>query len=201
MDALDKRILTAMQADLPLTPRPFDTLAERMGIEPGDLLARVRRMAEDGLIRRIGPVFDSQRLGYTSTLVAARVPPDRLEAAAERISRLPGVTHNYEREGPYNLWFTLTVPPAEDLDAAIHRLRDETGAEAMHSLPALARYKIRATFDLDGSGKGAAANTLSPGGRGQGEGDHDTDSRHSPSPRPSPIKGEGERPLNSGRTA
>ncbi|MFO8015346.1 MAG: AsnC family transcriptional regulator [Phycisphaerae bacterium] len=156
MDALDKRILTAMQADLPLVERPFEALAERLDVGPDDLQARVRRMAEAGLIRRIGPVFDSGRLGYQSTLVAARVRPEQLDRAAERVGRLPGVTHNYERRGPYNLWFTLTVPPSGDLDRALDRLRAETGAEAMHSLPALARYKIRATFDLDGSGEAAA---------------------------------------------
>ena len=190
MDALDKRILTAIQGDLPVVERPFDALAERLDLDAGDLLARVRRMAEASLIRRIGPVFDSGHLGYQSTLVAARVPPDGLEQAAERVGRLAGVTHNYEREGPYNLWFTLTVPPGEDIETTLDRLRAEAGAEAMHSLPALARYKIRATFDLDGSGE-AAPDTLSPGGRGKGEGERGADSRHSPSAHPSPVKGEG----------
>ncbi|MEA3367314.1 MAG: Lrp/AsnC ligand binding domain-containing protein [Planctomycetota bacterium] len=157
MDDLDKRILTAMQADLPVAARPFDALAERMDLAPGDLLARVRRMAEGGLIRRIGPVFDSQRLGYCSTLVAARVPPDRLEDVAERVNPLPGVTHNYERRGRYNLWFTLTARSPEDLETTLDRLRTDTGVAEMHSLPALARYKIRATFNLTDSGAASSA--------------------------------------------
>jgi len=189
MDALDKRILTAMQADLPLTERPFAALAERLALAADDLLARVRRMAEDGLIRRIGPVFDSQRLGYTSTLVASRVPPERLEAAAERINRLPGVTHNYERQGAYNLWFTLTVPPTEDLDAAIRRLRAESGAEAMHSLPALARYKIRATFDLDGSGEGAAESADESARRGSRPAAHEEPHAHARGGSGDPLRG------------
>jgi DNA-binding Lrp family transcriptional regulator len=202
VDALDKRVLTAIQGDLPVVERPFDALADRLDLDAGDLLARVRRMVDDGLIRRIGPVFDSGRLGYQSTLVAARVPPDGLEQAAERVGRLAGVTHNYEREGPYNLWFTLTVPPGENLEATLDRLRTETGAEAMHSLPAVARYKIRATFDLDGSG-GAAPDTISPGGRGRGEGEPLADSRHSPSAHPSPVKGAGGKnaPVTEAQTA
>jgi len=150
MDDLDKRILTAMQADLPVVARPFDALAERLAVAADDLLARVRRMVEEGLIRRIGPVFDSGRLGYVSTLVAARVPTERLEQVAERVSGLPGVTHNYERRGRYNLWFTLTAPSRALLDTALEGLREGTGVAAMHSLPAVARYKIRATFDLTG---------------------------------------------------
>jgi len=198
MDDLDRRILTAIQADLPLVDRPFDALAGRMDLDPDDLLARVRRMAEGGLIRRLGPVFDSGRLGYVSTLVAARVPTDRLERVAEAVNRLSGVTHNYERRGPYNLWFTLTAGSEKALERALERLRAETGVAEMHSLPALVRYKIRATFDLVGR-----FNTLSPGGRGQGEEDRPVDSLHSPSPRSSPIKGERdmEQPLSHAQKA
>ncbi len=161
MDDLDKRILTEIQTNLPLAEQPFDGLAERMGLAPDDLLARIRRLAEGGRIRRIGPVFDSQRLGYTSTLVAARVPAGRLDEVAEHVNRLPGVTHNYERRGRYNLWFTLTARSREDLDRALDRLRAETGVPQMHSLPAVARYKIRATFDLTGAGEASAVTDIS----------------------------------------
>jgi len=191
MDALDRHILTAIQADLPLAERPFDALAGRMDLGPEALLARVRRMAEGGLIRRIGPVFDSRRLGYRSTLVAARVPPEALEETAERINRLPGVTHNYERRRPYNLWFTLTAGSEEALEAALAGLRAETGVAEMHSLPALARYKIRATFDLAGMRGG-------PSGPPRTE-ETPRGTRHSPSP----IEGEGgmKQPLSDAQKA
>jgi siroheme decarboxylase len=148
MDTRDKAILTAIQAELPAEERPFDAMAARLGMDAQELLARVRRMADDGLIRRIGPVFDSRGLGYASTLVAARVPADHIAEAAAKVSRLPGVTHNYERRGAYNLWFTLTASSAEAIGQTLETLRQETGAEAMHSLPALAVYKIRVQFDM-----------------------------------------------------
>jgi len=150
MDDLDKRILTEMQADLPVVERPLEALADRMDLAPANLLARVRRMVDAGIIRRIGPVFDSQRLGHVSTLIAARVPAGHLEEAAERINRLSGVTHNYERRGRYNLWFTLTAPSQRRLERTLDRLRSDAGIADLHSLPALARYKIQATFDLSG---------------------------------------------------
>jgi len=165
LDDLDKRILTAVQTDLPLAERPFDVLAARLDLPLADLLARVRRMVEAGLIRRMGPVFDSQRLGHRSTLVAARVPTDRLEEVAERVSRPPGVTHNYERRGLYNLWFTLTARSEDALEETLARLRDDTGVAEMHSLPALARYKIRATFDLTGAGEEPPASSGMRGGQ------------------------------------
>ena len=148
MDSENKRILALLQTEFPVVARPFDALAERLSTEPEDLLACVRRLAEGGVIRRIGPVFDSRRLGYTSTLAAARVPAERLAEVAECVSRLPGVTHNYERRGDYNLWFTLTARSEKEIARTLNTLGEETGI-VFHSLPALAMYKIRAVFGAD----------------------------------------------------
>jgi DNA-binding Lrp family transcriptional regulator len=150
MDDLDKKIVTAIQGGLPAEERPFDALAAPLGIQPDEMLARVRRLAGDGMIRRLGPVFDSRSLGYVSTLVAARIPSERLAEVAARVTRLPGVTHNYERRHAYNLWFTLTCPSAQELDRTLAGLRKETGIPDFHNLPALAVYKIRVQFDLAG---------------------------------------------------
>jgi DNA-binding Lrp family transcriptional regulator len=160
MDDIDKRILTTIQTDLPVEARPFDALAARLGLAPEDLVARVARLVADGTIRRLGPVFDSRRLGYVSTLVAGRIPPDRIEAVAAEVSRLPGVTHNYERQHALNLWFTLTAPSAAALDETLAALRRETGLREFHSLPALAVYKIRVHFDL--TDEGPAAESAAP---------------------------------------
>jgi len=148
MDSEDERILSLLQMEFPVVARPFDALAERLGTEPAALVARVRRLAEAGVIRRIGPVFDSRRLGYSSTLVASRVPAERLAEVAERVSRLPGVTHNYERRGAYNLWFTLTARSEKEIARTLDALGEETGI-VFHSLPALAVHKIRAVFGAD----------------------------------------------------
>ncbi|MCX5673174.1 MAG: AsnC family transcriptional regulator [Planctomycetota bacterium] len=150
MDELDRKIVTAIQGGLPAEERPFDTLAARLGIDPEEMIARVRRLVSDGMIRRLGPVFDSRSLGYASTLVAARIPPERLAEVAARVNRLSGVTHNYERRHAYNLWFTLVCPSAAELERTIEALRRETGIPDFHSLPALTVYKIRVQFDLAG---------------------------------------------------
>jgi DNA-binding Lrp family transcriptional regulator len=106
-------------------------------------------MRADGIIRRLGAVFDSRRLGYCSTLVAARVPASRLAEVARMVSRLPGVTHNYARNRAYNLWFTLTAQSPEEIERILSELRRETGIADFHSLPALAVYKIRVVFGKD----------------------------------------------------
>ena len=149
-DEADKRILSLIQSELPVCERPFGALGERLGIPGEEVMERVGRMREDGLIRRIGPIFDSGRLGYTSTLVAARVPEERLDAVAEMVSALPGVTHNYRREHAFNLWFTLTVNSPEKIESTLEGLRRRSRIREFYSLPALAVYKTRVNFHLSG---------------------------------------------------
>jgi len=177
MDDLDKRILTAIQSDLPVAERPFDAVAARLGVGAGEVVDRVGRLLAGGVIRRLGPVFDSRRLGYVSTLVAAKVPADRLEEVAETVNRLPGVTHNYARGGAYNLWFTLTERSQAALDRTLERLRGETGIADIHSLPAVAVYKIRVHFDLTGHGS-------AHGQKRGGSGDPPRKRRGAPGPAP-----------------
>ena len=162
MDNADKKILTAIQADLPVEVRPFDVLAERLNLNAADVVARVKRMAAEGLIRRVGPVFDSHSLGYVSTLAAGRVPPERLREVADRVSRMPGVTHNYERRHAYNLWFTLTCASRQEEERALEAVRCDTGIPHIFSLPALAVYKIRVKFDLMEDSPAADVETAPP---------------------------------------
>lgn len=152
MDETDRKILTAIQADLPAAERPFDVLGETLGVPAEETVERVGRLVSGGLIRRIGPIFDSHRLGYVSALVAARVPAARLAEVAARVSALAGVTHSYERRHAWNFWFTLTARSAGRIEATLDALRRETGIPHFVGLPALAVYKIRVRFDLTGEG-------------------------------------------------
>jgi radical SAM protein with 4Fe4S-binding SPASM domain len=146
LDPLDEKLLAAIQADFPLVERPFEALAAALGAGAEDLIARVRRMRSEGVIRRLGAVFDTRRLGYVSTLVAARIPPDRLAEVAAMVSEVPAVTHNYGRRHSYNLWFTLTAESEAEIERILAGLRARAGIGEFHSLPALAMYKIQATF-------------------------------------------------------
>ncbi|NQT19323.1 MAG: radical SAM protein [Planctomycetes bacterium] len=148
LDDVDKRILSVIQTGLPVAEEPFHALSRQLGLAPDDVISRTARLCTDGPIRRLGPVFDSHSLGYSSTLVAARVPEDRLREVAELVSRLDGVTHNYRRRHRYNLWFTLTAPTSEAIDTILESLRRQTGIDDFYSLPALAVYKIKVDFQL-----------------------------------------------------
>ena len=149
LDAMDKKILSVIQTELPVCARPFEALARRVGADPERIMARISRLYVKGFIRRIGPIFDSGRLGYVSTLVAARVSPERLDEVSALVSRLPEVTHNYRRKHVYNLWFTVTAESTEKIQRILDNLRQQTGINDFRSLPALAVYKTRVNFRLD----------------------------------------------------
>lgn len=149
----DRRVLSRIQSGIPVKHRPYHALAEKWGQEPGDLISRLQRLHEAGYVRRVGAVFDSKKLGFVTTLVAARVPESRLEDVAETVSALPTVSHNYRRNHHYNLWFTLRASSEEELEESLESLRERTGVEEMYSLPALAVYNREVVFDLDRSGR------------------------------------------------
>lgn len=150
LDDLDRELLNHLQWDFPLDARPFAVLAERMGIDEAEVLARTARVKELGILRQLSAIFDTRALGYSSALVAARIDPDRVDEAAEVISRHPGVSHNYKRNHAYNLWYTLAVPPDEDFDAHLDALHRESGALVTRKLPTLKLYKIGVKLDMTG---------------------------------------------------
>ena len=107
IDEIDSAILNRIQSDFPITPRPFLTVADELELTEKEVLERVARLKADGIIRRIGGNFVPGKLGFVSTLCAARVPIDKVDDFAQIVNRYPGVTHNYQRDNSYNVWFTF----------------------------------------------------------------------------------------------
>ena len=148
MDDLDKKLLTIIQTGFPIASHPYRVLAQQLDITEDEALDRVRNLVDTGIIRKIGPTFEISKLGYASALVAAKVSPDRLAEVANTISELPAVTHNYQRDFQYNLWFTLICPSMEQLDFTVHEIKGLTGVSDMHALPAERVFKIRVNFEF-----------------------------------------------------
>ncbi|MGB9802432.1 AsnC family transcriptional regulator [Desulfofundulus sp.] len=148
LDNLDKQLLNIIQSNLPIEPEPYRKLAETLGTTEEDILARLKRLIEKGVIRRLGPIFDSRLVGYSGTLCAMKVPADRIEEVAAVINSFPGVTHNYLRDHMYNMWFTLLVESGVKLENTLEEIKKRTGIENMLHLPALRIFKIRVNFEL-----------------------------------------------------
>lgn len=148
LTSFDKSLLNVLQGNLPVCSRPFAVMAERLGVTEQAVIARLEVLKQAGYLRRIGTFFDSNRLGYQGTLVALTVEPEKLPAVAEAINRYPGATHNYEREGAYNLWFTLLTPDAALERQILAEVKALDGVKALLNLKANKKYKINVQFKL-----------------------------------------------------
>lgn len=152
-DLNDAALLGVLQECVPFTRHPFAALGKRCGLTEMATLARVQSLKKATVIRQISAIFDTRSLGYASSLVAAKIAPERLEAAVAVINSHPGVSHNYLRNNEFNLWYTIAVPPTSRLGLAatvdlLHRL---SGANSTRLLPTLRLFKIGVRFDVEGA--------------------------------------------------
>jgi len=151
VDRDDLRILDALQDDLPLVHDPWETVGSRIGIPGDEVLTRLNLMADRGVLRGIAPTLESVRLKTgVSTLVALQVPEENIAAIAAMVNRYREVSHNFRREGEYNLWFTLAAGSPDRIDEIIDEILALTGTHpvAMLNLTTIRRYKIDLRFPL-----------------------------------------------------
>jgi len=149
LDEIDRAILNLAQTDFPIEPRPYQALAERLGLSEDEVLSRVKRMRASGVIRRIGGNFSAKRVGYTSTLCAARVPEDKLAAFIDAVNQYDGVTHNYRRNHDLNVWFTFIASSREEIEQCLADISAATGVSEIFNLPADKIFKIRVDFKFE----------------------------------------------------
>lgn len=151
MSDLEARVLQRVRASFPVAVRPFDVLGREMGIAESELLGIVRTLKATGALGRLGAVFDAHRLGYRSTLAALSVEEERADEVAAIISEYPGVTHAYEREDRYNLWFTLLTPSNARTRVILDELAERAGVSDVLELPAIRIFKV--TAEVSGEGE------------------------------------------------
>jgi DNA-binding Lrp family transcriptional regulator len=148
MDDIDKKILNRIQSDFPMTSRPFLDIAEDLGLSEEEVLGRIVRLKQTGIIRRIGGNFVPHKVGFVSTLCAAEVPEEKIEAFAKVVNGYPGVTHNYRRDNRFNIWFTFIAPSMQEIEKNLAAISEKTGISNILNLPATNVFKIKAQFDL-----------------------------------------------------
>jgi DNA-binding Lrp family transcriptional regulator len=148
MDTIDRTILNALQENFPIDSRPFRILSERIQISEEEIIQRVSSLVENKIIRRIGVSLNPKTVGLSTTLIGMDVPEERIEAVANIVNAYTEVTHNYQRDEDYNLWFTIAARSAEEMDRIIKEIREKTGIERMIDLPSVKTFKIRVRFDV-----------------------------------------------------
>ena len=150
-DETDLAILNVLQDDLPLVSRPWNMIAERLGITEIGILGRMKRLEEAGIIRGISPVLESRHLGlHAATLVALRVPEERVNEIAAIISSYPEVSHNFQRDHSYAIWFTIAAQNGEGIQKVLHEILDRSGISASDALdlPTVKKIKIDVRFSF-----------------------------------------------------
>lgn len=152
LDETDRKLLDIIQTGFPIESKPYAILGEKVGISADDAFERIQKLRRENIIRRIGANFQSSELGFSSTLCAAKVPKEKLEDFISAVNALPGVTHNYERDNAYNIWFTLIAPSSGEIEAILADLEQRIGVKILN-LPATRLFKIRVDFRLEDKDK------------------------------------------------
>ena len=148
MDEIDRSIINEIQTDFPITQRPYFELGKRLNLPEDIIIKRVKRLKEEGVIRRIGGNFHSNRLDFTSTLCAAKVPKEKIGHFVETVNRYPGVTHNYLRDHEYNIWFTFIARNMAFIENALKDISGKTGIKEIRNPPAVKTFKIKVDFEV-----------------------------------------------------
>jgi DNA-binding Lrp family transcriptional regulator len=149
LDRIDLRLLDALQDDLPLVPRPWAALGTRLGVPEQEVLERLGRMHDLGIVRAISPILDSHHLGLmATTLVALPVPIERVSDVAAIISGYPEVSHNFQRDNTYTVWFTLTAENEARLGELLSGILERTGIPERDilNLSTIRKFKIDVRF-------------------------------------------------------
>ena len=148
LDDRDRLLLNNVQGDFPLTSRPFRQIGEQLGMSEDEVIARIQRLLDEGALSRFGPVLNAPAMGGARTLAAMSVPPERLEEIAELVNRFDAVSHNYEREHRFNLWFVVSSDDPSEVERVLSTIRQRTGLPLME-LPALEEYFVEVKFKFD----------------------------------------------------
>ena len=149
-DELKKSFLTRIQKSFPIQRRPFLQLAKELGSSEEELIALYDDLCKRGIIRQTSAIFDTKSLGYRSSLVAFKVAD--IDKAAKIINAHPGVSHNYERDHDFNLWFTVATAPNSKLglERTVEILARECDAKEYLILPTKRMFKISVQLDVKG---------------------------------------------------
>lgn len=141
MDETDRRLVNRLQEGLPVSRRPFDEIADTLGLSVDALLERIQRLLDDKVLTRFGPMFNAENLGGALSLCAMQVPRDRYDEVAQQVNAFPEVAHNYERDHSLNMWFVVATERAEQAAAVIAAI-EQAAACKVYDLPKQEEFYI-----------------------------------------------------------
>ena len=142
MDSVDARLINCLQEGLPVCSRPFDDIAASLDLSVDELLSRVQRLLDGGVLTRFGPMFNAENLGGALSLCAMQVPLDRYDEVTDLVNAFPEVAHNYERDHLLNMWFVIATERPEQAAAVIREIEQATACR-VYDMPKQEEFFVR----------------------------------------------------------
>ncbi|MGI6453451.1 MAG: Lrp/AsnC family transcriptional regulator [Syntrophomonadaceae bacterium] len=145
-DGIDRKIIELLQGDIPLTHRPFNKLADQLGIGEKEVVNRVSKMRDQGLIRRWGAILRHQAAGYSeNAMVAWRIEPESADHVGSLLAAYKEVSHCYLRQVPqdfgYNLFTMVHASEKTELKKVIDDMAGKSGIKDYLVLKSLKEFK------------------------------------------------------------
>jgi DNA-binding Lrp family transcriptional regulator len=141
VDEIDRKLVNRLQDGLPVCRRPFDELANELGVTVAEILARMQQLLDDKVLSRFGPMFNAEQLGGAVTLCAMQVAAEQFDVVADLVNAHPEVAHNYERAHPLNMWFVVAAEHPEQVAGVIRAIEQETACR-VYDMPKQEEFYI-----------------------------------------------------------
>ena len=141
LDATDRALINALQDGFPIGPNPFAEAGRPLGLSAQEVIDRIARLKEAGVLTRFGPFYDAAAMGGAFCLCAMEVPEAEFDAVLTKVNALPEVAHNYERAHRLNMWFVLATEHETGIAEACARIERETGLKVL-AFPKLKEFFI-----------------------------------------------------------
>lgn len=151
LDETDRKILQTLQDNFPIVQRPYKHVAKQLNLTETQVLTRLQQLSQRGVTRKIGAVIDTSKVGLNAaTLIALKVPQDRVEAVSAVINQYQEVSHNYLREHEYNIWFTLRAQNQTELSSTLKEITQKARltSKDILNLPTKNCFKINVRFNI-----------------------------------------------------
>ena len=142
----DRLLINRLQRGLPIVPQPYAAVAAELGLTEAELLARLQRLLDTGILSRFGPMFQIERAGGRFTLAAIAVPPERFDEVAAIVNAFPEVAHNYQRTHALNLWFVVATASPEQCADTLRRIEAATGL-TVRDMPKEREFRVHLYFE------------------------------------------------------
>lgn len=147
LSATEKAVINRLQHGLPVVPKPYAAVARELQIPESQILDCLRRLLDQGVLTRFGPMFHAGALGGGLTLAAMSIPESRFDHIARQVNEFQEVAHNYRREHTLNMWFVLATETEEAIPRVIQAIEQKTGYP-VYNMPKEEEFHVRLHFSV-----------------------------------------------------